>query len=42
MLQALSEIKTVMAPRPSDVSMELITTSGGVGTLVMTYVDLEC
>ena len=41
-LQALNEIKTVKAPGPSDVSLELITASGGVGTLVMTYIDLEC
>ena len=35
MLQALNEMKTGKAPGPSEVSLELIAASGGVGTQVM-------
>ena len=34
-IQALNEIKTVKAPGPSEVSLELIAASGGVGIQVM-------
>ena len=34
-LQALSETKTGKAPGPSEVSLELIAASGGVGSLFM-------
>ena len=37
-LQALNEIKTGIAFGPSEVSLELIATSGGVGILMMTEV----
>ena len=35
MLQELNEMKTRKAPGPSEVSLELIAASGGVGILVM-------
>ena len=35
MLQALNEMKTGKAPGPSEVSLELIASSGGVGIQVM-------
>ena len=35
MLQALNEMKTAKASGPSDVSLELIAASGGVGIQVM-------
>ena len=35
MLQALNELKTGKAPRPSEVSLELIAASRGVGIQVM-------
>ena len=34
-LQALNDIKTGKAPGPSEISLELIASSGGVGTQVM-------
>ena len=35
MLQALNEIETIKAPGPSEVSLEVIDASGGVGIQVM-------
>ena len=41
MLQALNEMKTGRAPGPSDVPLELIAASGGVGIQVMAEICLS-